>query len=42
MELREYEARVLKQLEEDFGSDEEEPSEIEIAECEENKVTELS
>ena len=36
---------MLKQLEEDFGSDEEEPSEEEIeiaAECEENKVTELS
>jgi hypothetical protein len=41
LELREYEARVLKQLEEDFGSDED-PSEEEIAECEENKVTELS
>ena len=34
---------MLKQLEEDFGSDDEEPSEEEIAaECEENKVTELS
>lgn len=40
--MREYEARILKQLEENFESEEEpvEEEPEEIAVCEENKVTE--